>query len=112
MWGLHPCETATRSASPLSWGLREETDFLVFATIICLLVPDLVRLDHIIISLTDNHQSFVDENSYQPAAESSFVFESRWILRGCGPAVLDHIIRSLRTAEHTASEEVEHVTAS
>jgi hypothetical protein len=85
-----------------------------FAVLIPLWNPDSTFLyfGDCAFSLTDNRQSFVDKNSYQPAVESSFGFKRGWIPRDRDLADLHHIMHLLRTAEYTASKEEKHLTTS
>jgi hypothetical protein len=62
--------------------------------------------------LLDNGETFVDKNSYQPAAESPFAFESGRI-PGCRDLAVPYCsVRLLRIAKHTACKEAEQLTAS
>src|SRR5580692_13115283 len=57
--------------------------------------------------LSANRQSFVDQNSEQPATKSAFVFELRRTARCYEPTILHGVSRPFRTAEHATCYEVE-----
>jgi hypothetical protein len=59
-----------------------------------------------VLSPVANCQCFVDQNSYQPAAECAFVCEFWRIARCCEPAAVNGILRLFVAAEHTTCDEI------
>src|SRR5215467_12852316 len=52
-----------------------------------------------------NHQCSIYEDSKQPAAKSTFTFQSWWILRGCTPAVIDRFLYAALSTQHATCEQ-------
>jgi hypothetical protein len=63
------------------------------------------------ISLAQNRQRFIDQDSRDPTTESAFVLEIRRIPRGDNPAVFDGIVRFFMCTEDAVRQEMkERVT--
>src|SRR5271155_5267641 len=63
------------------------------------------------ISLAQNRQRFIDQDSRDPTTESAFVLEIRRIPRGDNPAVFDGIAHSFMCTEDAVRQETKERVA-
>jgi hypothetical protein len=59
----------------------------------------------------EDEQGFVNQNSEQPAAESAFVFKSRWMTRGRNKTVVHGTLGPFVATEHFACNEAKQSAA-
>jgi len=67
------------------------------------------RLDFFHLAVAADGQSLVDKNPQQPAAESSFTFEFRWIAGRCQSTVFHSIFGSVQRLKNTTCNEIKQL---